>query len=200
MSLVEKARAVQELFSELEEEAKTFHQEGGLGCLSGCGFCCSNPKVPASPLEFLPLAFDLESKGIADEIAKQLAMEEEPGSCVVYRKLSDDGKKGFCGNYSQRGLICRLFAASARRNQKTGRKELITCKPLKEEKAEAYRVVSEKINDTMEIPMASQWYTRLSDIDDHLNQLYPINQAILMALELVLTYRFYTQGEEGTAQ
>ncbi|GMQ25805.1 hypothetical protein Aoki45_24870 [Algoriphagus sp. oki45] len=196
MSLVEKARAVQELFSELEEEAKTFHQEGGLGCLSGCGFCCSNPKVPASPLEFLPLAFDLESKGIADEIAKQLAMEEEPGSCVVYRKLSEDGKKGFCGNYSQRGLICRLFAASARRNQKSGKKELITCKPLKEERAEAYRIVSEKINDTMEIPMASQWYTRLSDIDDHLNQLYPINQAILLALELVLTYRFYTQEEE----
>ncbi len=196
MNLFQKSQAVKEVFQELEEEAKKFHEEGGMGCLTGCGFCCANPKVPASPLEFLPLAFDLYEKGIADDIAHQLAMQDDPGICVVYRATSEDGSKGFCGNYANRGLICRLFGASARRNSKSGKKELITCKLLKAQKSEAFQDVSQKINEELDIPMAPSYYTRLSDIDEYLNQQYPVNQAILMALELVLRYKYYQESEE----
>ncbi|MCZ8134040.1 MAG: YkgJ family cysteine cluster protein, partial [Algoriphagus sp.] len=79
MNLFEKSKAVEEIFQELEQESKQFHAEAGMGCLSGCGFCCANPEVPASPLEFLPLAFDLYEKGLADEIANQLVSQEDPG-------------------------------------------------------------------------------------------------------------------------
>ena len=82
MNLIEKAQAVEGLFVKLEEQSKQFHKEAGMGCISGCGFCCSNPEVPASALEFLPLAFDLYEKGIAEELAAQLAEGKSKGVCV----------------------------------------------------------------------------------------------------------------------
>jgi Fe-S-cluster containining protein len=196
MNLSEKSKAVEEIFQELEQESRQFHEQAGMGCLTGCGFCCANPEVPASPLEFLPLAFDLYEKGIADDIANQLANQENPGICVVYRSNPTDVTKGFCGNYSKRGLICRLFGASARKNNKTGLKELITCKILKAEKAAEFQSVTARINSDMQIPLAPAFYTRIKDIDEALTNQYPVNQAILMALELVLRYKFYQEGEE----
>jgi len=73
MTLLEKSQAVEALFHDLEVEASRFHQEGGMGCISGCGFCCSNPEVPATALEFLPLAFDLHKKGLAEALAEELS-------------------------------------------------------------------------------------------------------------------------------
>ncbi|OOG78902.1 YkgJ family cysteine cluster protein [Algoriphagus sp. A40] len=194
MNLFEKSEAVKEVFQELEAESRQFHSEAGMGCISGCGFCCANPEVPASPLEFLPLAFDLYNKGIAEEIANQLSIEDEPGNCIVYRSSKEDVTKGFCGNYANRGLICRLFGASARKT-KYGQKDLITCKILKAQKSEAFAAATLRINSDMEIPMATAYYTRLKDVDESLTNQYPVNQAILMALELVLRFKFYEEAE-----
>lgn len=195
MNLFEKSLAVEQIFNELEEASRQFHKEAGMGCIQGCGFCCANPKVPATPLEFLPLAFDLYEKGIADDIANQLANQENPGICVVYRSNPADVTKGFCGNYAKRGLICRLFGASARKNNKTGLKELITCKLLKSERADFFQNVTKRINSDMEIALAPAYYTRIKDVDEALSIQYPINQAILMALELVLRFKFYQEAE-----
>ncbi len=192
MNLLEKSLAVEAIFQELEEESKQFHREAGMGCISGCGFCCSNPEVPASPLEFLPLAFDLYEKGLANELAEQLSQQENPGICIVYRSQSLDASKGYCGNYAKRGLICRLFGASARRNNKTGFKELITCKILKAEKSASFLAVTERVNSDMEIALAPAYYTRIKEVDEALAQQYPVNHAVLLALELVLRYHYYT--------
>ena len=170
-----------------------------MGCISGCGFCCANPEVPATALEFLPLAFDLQEKGLAEDIAAQLAADKSKGLCVVYRAQAEDQTKGFCGNYEKRGLICRVFGASARKNNKTNQKELITCKLLKAERPENFQLVTERINDDLEIPLAPAYYTRLKDVDEALSVLHPINEAILMALELVLRDAYYQglEKEEG---
>ncbi len=194
MNLFEKSEAVRKLFQELEEESRQFHAESGMGCISGCGFCCSNPDIPASPLEFLPLAFDLYHKGIAEEIANQLSLQDKLGNCIVYRSQKEDVTKGFCGNYANRGLICRLFGSSARRS-KYGQKDLITCKILKEQKKEVFQLTVSRINSDLEIPMATAYYTQLADIDEYLAGQYPVNQAILMALELVLRFKFYEDAE-----
>lgn len=198
MNLFEKSQAVEALFGELEEQSKEFHAEAGMGCISGCGFCCSNPEVPASALEFLPLAFDLHEKGLAEELASQLAAEKSKGVCVVYRAQSADLSKGFCGNYSKRGLICRVFGASARKNNKTNLKELITCKLLKAERPEAFQEVTARINADLDIPLAPAYYTRLKDVDEALTALQPVNEAILLALELVLRYRFYEEEDKAS--
>jgi len=194
MTLLEKSQAVEALFYDLEVEASRFHQEGGMGCISGCGFCCSNPEVPATALEFLPLAFDLHQKGLAEALAEELSTASSQwGVCKVYRAQSEDLSKGFCGNYTKRGLICRIFGASARKNNKTGRKELITCKLLKEERSAQFQVLSSRINEDLDMPLAPAYYTRLKDIDEALSVQYPVNQAIFMALELVLRDAFYQQ-------
>jgi hypothetical protein len=194
MNLLEKSQAVEILFGELEEQSKQFHAEAGMGCISGCGFCCSNPEVPASALEFLPLAFDLYDKGLAEELASQLAADKSRGVCVVYRAQSADLSKGFCGNYAKRGMICRVFGASARKNNKTNLKELITCKLLKAERPEVFQKVTARINVDLDIPLAPAYYTRLKDVDEALSALHPVNEAILLALELVLRYQYYQEG------
>ncbi|RAI95069.1 YkgJ family cysteine cluster protein [Algoriphagus yeomjeoni] len=194
MNLAEKSQATLDVFGELESETKQFVSESGLGCVSGCGFCCANPKVPASPLEFLPLAFDLYAKGLAESTLQSLESTEEGASCVIYRPQSADGKQGFCGNHSKRGMICRLFAASARKT-KYGKKDLIICKVLKEEKAEEFQNTSERINKDMDIPLATAFYSRLDEIDQSLCQQFTINEAIAFALELVLRYKFYEEQE-----
>ena len=194
MNLAEKSQAALDLFGELESETKQFVAESGLSCLSGCGFCCANPKVPASPLEFLPLAFDLYDKGLAESTLATLESKDEGDSCVMYRSQSEDGTKGFCGNHAKRGLICRLFAASARRT-KYGKKDLIICKVLKAEKAEEFANTSERINKDMDIPLATAFYSRLEEIDQSLCQQFTINEAIAFALELVLRYKFYEEQE-----
>jgi hypothetical protein len=152
--------------------------------------------VPASALEFLPLAFDLYEKGLAEELAAQLAADKSKGVCVVYRAQSADLSKGFCGNYAKRGLICRVFGASARKNNKTNLKELITCKLLKAERPEAFQEVTTRINSDLDIPLAPAYYTRLKDVDEALSALHPVNEAILLALELVLRYQYYQEGEK----
>lgn len=197
MNLAEKSQAVLDLFGELDSEVKQFASEAGLGCISGCGFCCANPQVPATPQEFLPLAFDLQKKGLAESTLIALEAHTEEENCIVYRSQSEDGSKGFCGNYSKRGLICRLFGASARRDR-LGKKELIICKILKDEKADEYKEATQRINEDMEIPIATGYYTRLKDIDESLCHQHPINRAISLALELVLRYKFYEDGEITT--
>lgn len=196
MNLAEKSQAVLDLFGAFEAEAKNYASEGGLSCIAGCGFCCSNPKIPASPLEFLPLAFDLYDKGLAESCIQTLETNQKFSNCILYRSQSGDGKKGFCGNYAKRGMICRVFASSARRN-KLGQKELIVCKILKEEKREQFTATTQKINGELEIPMATSYYTQLKDIDESLCGEHSVNEAIRKALELILRYKFYEEGERA---
>lgn len=194
MDIAQKSKAVLKVFDELESETRQFVAESELGCVSGCGFCCSNPKIPATSLEFLPLAFDLYAKGKAESTLLLLETDEELSDCIIYRPQSEDRRKGFCGNHTHRGLICRLFAASARKN-KYGAKELIICKVLKEEKTAQFEEASSRINKDMEIPLATAFYSRLEEIDSSLCQQQTVNGAIREALELVLRYQFY-QDEE----
>jgi len=194
MNLAQKSQAVKILFEELTLESKQFAAESGLSCISGCGACCANPEVSASPLEFLPLAFDFYAKGLADTILTLLDTEEENKSCIVYRAHSADSKNGYCTNYASRGLICRLFAASARKN-KYGAKELIICKKLKVEKSEKFQETSARINSDLEVPIASKYYQLIEEIDDSLSKQYPINTAIRLAIESVLRYKFYQEDE-----
>ncbi|MBY5951880.1 YkgJ family cysteine cluster protein [Algoriphagus marincola] len=194
MKLSEKSQAVLEVFRELEVESRDFVQQAGLSCVVGCGKCCANPKVPASPLEFLPFALELYENGAIESNLRMLDSLGSEGFCLLYRPTSEDGSKGFCSQHTHRGLICRLFSSSARRN-KQGEKELILCKVLKEAKPEAFAKATAAIKHELQIPMASTYYSKLADIDAFLTETYPINQAIRIAIELVLRYKFYEESE-----
>ncbi|MFI1745758.1 hypothetical protein [Thalassobellus sediminis] len=59
MSIERRVKLVEELFNKLDLEISEFQNNSQLHCLTGCGNCCTNPTMEASPLEFLPWAFYL---------------------------------------------------------------------------------------------------------------------------------------------
>lgn len=196
MNLEEKSLEVREIFKELDQEIQAFMQVSNLGCLPGCGFCCSNPKVSASVTEFLPLAFDLYEKGKAEKALEVLEKTTEQDFCIIYKSFSEDGEKGMCSDYANRGMICRLFGSSARKN-KSGEKEIITCKKIKTAKKAEYDAATTSLQSGLDIPGSSDYYTRLYNLDFNLtSEQYPINQAITRALEAVLTFKYYEQNQE----
>ncbi|PSL02899.1 YkgJ family cysteine cluster protein [Cecembia rubra] len=196
MNLQEKSQEVRRVFEELDTEIKAFLEASRLTCIPGCGFCCSNPKVNASILEFLPLAFDLYDKGKAEKALEILESQDEQSLCILYKSISMDNTMGFCSDYVNRGLICRLFSSSYRKN-KEGRKEIITCKKLKEGKKSEFEAATRLVNDNLPIPSSTGVYGELYNIDFQLtSQQFPINQAIKKAVDLVLTYKFYSENQE----
>ncbi len=191
MSIERKVRSVERLFDRLEQEITTFKSQSGLHCIAGCGKCCTKPDIDASPLEFLPWAFHLFLTGKAEEVLNELKERSNP-ICILYRPLSAvDSNSGSCGNYRYRGLICRLFGYGAGRD-KLGQMRLATCKIIKENQQQNYKDVTEAMSKGLYVPVFTDYYMNLSQIDFRLgNTIVPINQALKAAIEEVLSYYSY---------
>lgn len=189
MSLERKVQLVENLFHQLEQESALFEQKSGLSCVSGCGRCCSHPTIEASPLEFLPWAFHLFLVGEAEKTLKNLS-ETQSSTCFIYKSLSIIGQ-GRCSDYKYRGLICRLFGFAAN-TDKYGILRLATCKIIKEGQTENFNSTSEAITKGLNVPVFTEYYMQLNQIDFHLgNLILPVNKALKMALEEVLQYYAY---------
>ncbi|MFM8348589.1 MAG: YkgJ family cysteine cluster protein [Bacteroidota bacterium] len=181
------AASVTDLYSELDAEIAAFQGWSGLGCKFGCGKCCLKPDIEASPLEFIPFAVALHREGLTDN---WLAKLDQAGPiCVIYDE--GQGGAGLCSRYLHRGLICRLFGFSARRN-KYGRKELLTCQVIKTGQEKQYAAAQEAINQEEPVPVLTAWYGRLNALDPALGErLMPINEAIRTAIEVTETAFHY---------
>jgi Fe-S-cluster containining protein len=187
-TLPEKARAVQKLYARLDADIQKLQSESGLHCVAGCGECCKKPDIESTPLEFLPLALQLFDEGKA-EIALEEISAKENSLCYVFRPhVTNFG--GLCNEYPNRGLICRLFGFTARRN-KEGQSELVTCKLIKEHQAKEFEQLVIDMRAGKKVPVMSDYYSRMSAIDHTLMEFYPINQAIKKALEVVMAYYAY---------
>jgi Fe-S-cluster containining protein len=197
MAIETKVRLVEELFNRLENEINTFKTETHLHCKLGCGKCCSIPTIDASPLEFLPWAFHLFLNGKAEETLEELHHKTDT-NCHLYRPISIvDSNNGSCSNYAYRGLICRLFGYAASRD-KYGKLRLATCKIIKENQQENYLNTAEAISKGLYIPIFSDYYMNLSQIDFSLGTtMLPINQALKRAIEEVLQYYAYRPFPSG---
>jgi hypothetical protein len=84
-------------------------------------------------------------------------------------------------------LICRLFGYSARIN-KEEKKELVTCKILKEEMPNE---VAKASDSGKKLPVMVHYHSRMSSIDIQLNDRMPINKAMQKAIETVAAYYAY---------
>ncbi|UXX78326.1 YkgJ family cysteine cluster protein [Reichenbachiella carrageenanivorans] len=197
MSIVRKVKSIQRLFRQLDQEILTFNTHANLHCLSGCGKCCSKPDISVSPLEFLPWAFHLfKTRQIDDTL---LALEQSSLSiCHIYNPLSiTDQNHGNCGDYIHRGLMCRLFGYGASRN-KLGQLTLATCKIIKEGQKDNYNEVVSAINQGLKVPIFTDYYMRLAQIDIKLgNMILPINEALIVAIEEVLQHYAYRPFPKG---
>ena len=189
MKLEEKVRAVESLFETLSEELDVFQAQAGFSCAVGCGKCCEKPGIPASPLEFLPWAFQSFLDGKAEETLEFLS-KNTLDICHLYKTLSVEGGSGRCSAYQHRGLVCRLFGYAAQRD-KLGKLQLVSCKILKGQSV-AFQKTSVAINENLSVPVFSDYYLKLAQIDFGLGQkILPINKAMKVALEEVLQYYSY---------
>lgn len=200
MTIEGKVKLVEQLFQELEHEIEHFQSESKLHCILGCGKCCTTPDIDASPLEFLPWAFHLFLNGKAEETLEELNKKTNL-SCHLYRPLTIvDTTSGSCSNYIYRGLICRLFGYAASRD-KYAKLRLATCKIIKENQHENYLNTVEAISNGLYLPIFSDYYMNLSQIDYGLGTLIlPINQALKRAIEEVLQYYAYRPFPGGLEQ
>lgn len=189
MSIVRRVQLVEALFHQLESENAQFGEDSGLSCVSGCGKCCTFPNIEASPLEFLPWAFHLFINGEAEETLSLLKGTESP-TCLIYKPLTISGQ-GRCSSYKYRGLICRLFGFAAI-TDKYGVLRLATCKIIKEGQSKYYNSTAEAISKGLYVPVFTEYYMQLNQIDFHLgNIILPINKSLARALEEVLQYYAY---------
>jgi Fe-S-cluster containining protein len=191
MAIEHKVLQVEVLFDRLDKEITAFKTETSLHCLSGCGKCCSKPDIDASPLEFLPWALHLFLNGQAEEILTELN-NSTLSTCHIYRPLALlEEYNGSCSNYRYRGLMCRLFGYAATRD-KYGELRLAICKIIKENQLENYNNTEEAINKGLYVPIFTDYYMQLAQIDYRIGTtLLPINDALKMAIEEVLQYYAY---------
>ncbi len=191
MSIIQKVKAVNHLYAQLDESISSFSKQSGIYCFSGCGKCCNKSDIEASPLEFLPLAFDWFKQGRAEEMLTAL-QHEKSLNCILYNPISiAQQNAGSCGHYQFRGLICRLFGYGAGKD-KYGELRLITCKLIKEQQVDNYNAAIAMLKRNEQVPIFSDYYKKLMQIDFRLaNQMLPINEAIEIAVETVLQYYAY---------
>ncbi|WP_264559061.1 YkgJ family cysteine cluster protein [Flavobacterium sp. N2270] len=191
MSIEEKVYLVNELYQNLETEIKTFQTQTKLSCVVGCGKCCSTPDIDASPLEFLPWAFHIFIEGEAEEKLTILNNTTTP-NCYLYQPKSiEEYTKGQCSDYKHRGLICRLFGYGAT-TDKYGQLRIASCNIIKEGQKENFDKSTEAINNGLQIPIFTEYYMQLSQIDFRMGNVFvPVNKAMKLALEEVLQYYAY---------
>lgn len=188
MDLLEKIKAVEEVFNMLDKEIASFQSWSGLGCKMGCGKCCFKADIEATILEFLPFAQHLHAQDLAFEWMEKIKTSDETLCTILNPQL---GGTGMCSQYKHRGLICRLFGFSARTN-KYGKKELVTCQIIKDENSTPFTMAVQKIEEGAEVPVMNQHYMRLHAIDfDLTREFFPINEAIKRAIEVILQYHAY---------
>ena len=164
MTIERKVKLIENLFYQLEQESAQFEKASGISCPSGCGKCCSYPDIVASPLEFLPWAFHLFLIGEGENTLNILNATQSL-TCLIYKPMAviDQGR---CSNYKYRGLICRLFGFAAT-SDKYGKLRLATCKLIKEGQAEKFKNTNEAILKGLKVPVFTEYYMQLNQIDFH---------------------------------
>ena len=195
MSVRRKVRSVEIIFRDLDLKIEDFKRNTQLHCVAGCGFCCKKPDIEATAIEFLPLAFHFYLTNQAEERLTYFK-ENQQSVCHLFREgTSPDA--GLCTLYPYRGLICRLFGFSARRN-KYGEAEYTTCRRIKNNQPEKYIDALLRVKNGLKIPLMGNYYQRLLKVDFEGSQkFYPINVAIQKAIEMVLAYYSYRRKLPG---
>ena len=190
MSLYHKVVKVKALLKDADNAASRFSKYTGTECIQDCMRCCIKSDLMATPLEFLPAAWDLYKKGKAEKYYDYLSDDITFKNCIFLSPFkNEEGKILGCSNYENRGLICRLFGFS-HNNDKNGKPRVVSCSTLKQtHQTEISKYLnSEKTVKPKE--SLSDFYFRLTEVDQKLAfEMMPVNKAIQKALEIVLFYK-----------
>jgi len=188
---------VEQFYTALDQDLNAFQTQAKYGCTTGCSKCCTSPNIEATILELLPYAFHLYKNNTAETVYDSLLLNTSP-ICNLYQPLQTPTQKGGCSDYAHRALICRLFGSSFTRN-KIGESTLLACTTIKDAYPDLSESVNKKAQEGLNVPLATNYYNQLTDIDYNLSkQQYPINEAMRLAIEMVLNHYHYSEplGEE----
>ncbi|GAA0374691.1 YkgJ family cysteine cluster protein [Bowmanella denitrificans] len=188
------SRLVEAVYDELDHTFGTYQRNSGLACRPGCGACCNNPEIEATPLEMLPLALTFYDQGRAEQVLAEL--EAYSGfACYHYVRHSLDGILGQCGVYQQRPAICRMFGAAGVKG-KQGETRLSVCRTIKQDHSDKYQQTLITML-TEPAPKMAEGKDRVRQLDYALGkQDMPINQALKVAIERVLFIAYYSGFEQ----
>jgi len=187
MSVVRKVRAVERLFKTLEKDIQSLKDQTHISCIENCIKCCTTPKIMATSLEFFPLAYHLFHTGQAELYLAKIEQMSNHAICPILNNLVVGDDRLGCTFYEQRGLICRLFAYNYNVN-KLGQRKIAICKPIALAQPEQVNKANELLAQMPLGPNAGNYYSQLRLIDyNHGQQLYPIADAIQLAIETILS-------------
>ena len=188
--LIHKARAVSQVFREVETDVRNFKKATHLQCVEGCYKCCLKPDIEATILEFLPAAYVLFKTGKAEELLQRFDSMMENSVCIFCNPFL---AAGGCSLYEHRGLICRLFGFGIKFD-KNNQPQFISCKKIKS------AITGEELaKHISKAPVNSAYYMRLYGIDPKLAvTYYPINEAIRKAVELVLFHNQFRRKRRAS--
>lgn len=160
-----------------------FARASGLGCPPGCGACCLSPEVEATELEMELMAAHLLDRGEAEAVLAWIEAAGESSPCVLYQAEAGDPRRGRCGHYAQRPVLCRLFAFAAVED-KAGRPQLAVCRVHREAQPEAASAASRAVQEgALPAPRFAEAARELLDIDPERGAVrMPIDQALRGAL------------------
>ncbi len=176
-----------EIYNELDYRIEFFKKVSGIDCIKNCGKCCKIPsyKIETSIFEVIPLAIHLWEKGEAEIFLERLNRVDRSSLCIFYKDNLTDKEKGHCYVYPFRPLICRLFGFSAIED-KYGRPIIILCSIVKKEKPEKCSKIKAMIEEGLDLPINSFYAKRIALLNPvYGKELYPINEAIRIGIELV---------------
>jgi len=174
------------LFESIDGQTKEFAGQTGLKCKSGCGACCTNPDVETTVAEVLPLAVHLWSNGQGEGFLEDGSPKFSKSICVFYKPDPVRKDHGSCSIYAYRPGLCRLFGFAARKD-KHGQNILVTCKVIKDSQPQVCKQTQEGLKTgALGAPLLNTHAFAVSNIDPvHGGKLFPINEAISLAVEKV---------------
>lgn len=179
------APLVMESYAQIDREIDAFQLTTQLQCPPGCGWCCENPNVEATPLEMMPLAIELFQRGEVEAWLARVQAVNHTGACVFYRPDPLVAGNGRCQVYQWRPAICRLFGFATITNR-AGQPELATCVRHKQMAADAVERAQAAITDGLTAPNFAELCQQVANLDPYLGtQRLPINQALQVAIERV---------------
>ena len=173
----ETKQQVLDIYAQMDKESLAFKAKSKIGCRPGCGECCKNPNIYASPVEMIPAALKLIKDNRAEEFIKEGQFNK---TCHFFN--------GQCTAYGERPVVCRLFGWCSVAS-KTGELRISLCKVIKEDNKE---LVTELESGSLgNAPDIKNWAEKVRQLDPTLSEPLPINQALHIALEKILFYKSF---------
>lgn len=192
MNLTKFSEDLLKIYKEMDHTFSSFQAGTGLNCLNGCGKCCTNPEIEASPLEMIPLALSIFKEGKLEIWLEKLETNQK-NSCLLYEATTPDGSKGKCGAYWGRPSVCRMFGVAGYFD-KNHKVTLSVCRLIKEAQPELTQKMRENVS-LEETPIIANWSQQLASLDPRIIQeKRPINESFYLALQRVALYAQYQEG------